>query len=156
MNRITKLILLIVICEGVGIAGSIFTISQIPTWYATLNKPFFSPPNFIFGPVWTALYALMGISLFLILEKKLNKEKNTIIFIFFVQLFLNFLWSLIFFGFHSPFYAFIDIVLLWFCIALLIYNFWKFSKQASILLIPYFLWVSFALVLNLSIVLLNK
>lgn len=156
MTRISKLLLVVAICEGVGILGSIFTISQIPTWYATLNKPQFSPPNFVFGPVWTTLYFLMGLSLYLVLGKKLKKEKNKIIFLFSLQLFFNFLWSFIFFGLHNPALAFVDIAMLWVSIIFLIIEFWKFSKPASLLLAPYLLWVSFASLLNLFIIVLNK
>lgn len=156
MNKLWKLALLILICEGVGILGSYFTISQIFTWYAVLQKPSFSPPNYIFAPVWTTLYFLMGLSLFLVLEKKLKKNKNKIIILFAIQLLLNFIWSFVFFGLHSPVLAFIDIAMLWGSIIFLIYEFWKYSKTASFLLFPYLLWVSFASILNLFIIALNK
>jgi len=157
MHKLLKLFLSVIICEGVGILGSIFTIPSISTWYAFLHKPLFSPPNWIFGPVWTSLYFLMGVSLFLLLEqkKKLKKQKKTLLILFSVQLFLNFLWSVIFFGLHLPLYAFIEIMLLWMSIELLIVDFWKFSKPAALLLVPYICWVSFALMLNLFVVLLN-
>ncbi len=156
MNKLWRLTLLIFICEAIGILGSVFTLSQIPTWYASLNKPFFNPPNFIFGPVWTTLYFLMGLSLFLVLEEKLKKHKNKIIILFSIQLLLNFIWSFIFFGLHNPILAFINIAMLWGSIILLIYEFWKYSKVASLLLVPYLLWVSFASVLNLFIIVLNR
>ena len=156
MNKILKLFLAILICEFIGILGSVFTIPAIATWYQALNKPQFSPPNYIFGPVWTTLYALMGISIYLILEKKLKKEKDKIIALFSLQLFLNFLWSVIFFSFHLPLLAFLEILFLWANILFLIIIFWKYSKPASVLLIPYLLWVSFATILNASIVILNK
>jgi tryptophan-rich sensory protein len=157
MNKLLKLFLAVFICEGVGILGSIFTIPAITTWYQTLNKPVFSPPNYVFGPVWTTLYALMGISIFLILEKKIKlKEKHYLIYLFSWQLLLNFLWSVIFFYFHFPLLAFLEIILLWGSILLLIINFWKYSKTASYLLVPYLLWVSFASLLNAAIVILNK
>lgn len=155
MVKAFKLLTFIVICEGVGILGAVFTIPAIPTWYAVLNKPPLTPPNWIFGPVWTTLYFLMGISLFLILEKKLKKQRNFLIGLFATQLLLNFLWSLIFFGWHQPVIAFIEIIFLWATIALLIISFWRFSKSAAILLVPYIFWVSFASLLNLYIVLLN-
>jgi len=155
VNKWLKLLTSIILCEGVGFLGTFFTIPSITTWYASLNKPSFNPPNWIFGPVWTTLYLLMGVALFLVLEKKLKKQKNSLLILFSVQLFLNFLWSVIFFGLHMPLLAFIDIVLLWISIALLIIDFWKFSKPASLILIPYLLWGSFALILNLSVVLLN-
>lgn len=155
MNRLIKLLGLIIVCEGIGFLGSAFTFPSIPTWYATLNKPAFNPPNWIFAPVWTTLYFLMGVSLFLILEKKLKKQRNFLIILFSIQLFLNFLWSIIFFGVHLPTLALIEITFLWISIALLIIDFWKFSKSAAILLVPYILWVSFASILNLYVVLLN-
>lgn len=154
MHKISKLILAILICEGIGILGSVFTISEITTWYMSLNKPFFSPPNFVFGPVWTTLYFLMGISIFLIFERKI-KDKNKLLGLFGLQLFLNFLWSLIFFGAHNPALAFVVIIFLWISILVLIIKFWKISQQAAMLLMPYLLWVSFASFLNLFIVLLN-
>jgi benzodiazapine receptor len=154
-NKLFLLILLILICEGVGLSGSIFAIPAIPTWYASLVKPTFNPPSFLFAPVWTTLYFLMGTSLYLLLQKKLKKQENSLVILFAVQLSLNFLWSVIFFGMHLPLAALIEISLLWISIAVLIIDFWKFSKPAAILLIPYIAWVSFAAFLNLSIVLLN-
>jgi benzodiazapine receptor len=155
MNKIIKLLFLILICEGVGFLGTIFTIPSITTWYMTLNKAPFNPPPWIFGPAWTTLYFLMGLSLFLVLQKKLKKQKNFLIILFSAQLFLNFLWSVIFFGMHLPQIALLEIIFLWVSIALLIIDFWKFSKPAAILLVPYILWVSFASILNLFVVLLN-
>jgi tryptophan-rich sensory protein len=140
----------------VGILGSVFTIPSITSWYQTLNKPFFNPPNFIFGPVWTTLYALMGVSIYLILEKKLKKQKRILLFLFSLQLVLNFWWSILFFGLRLPLAALIEIAVLWLSILVLIIKFYKFSKPASILLIPYIVWVSFASLLNASIVILNK
>lgn len=157
MSKLLRLFLAVLICEVIGILGSVFTISSIATWYQILNKPVFSPPNWVFGPVWTILYALMGVSIFLVLEKKIKiNERNNLIYLFSAQLFINFLWSLIFFYFHLPFLAFLDILILWGSILLLIIKFWKFSKPASYLLIPYLLWVSFATILNASIVILNR
>jgi tryptophan-rich sensory protein len=155
MNKAIKLLISVLICEGVGFLGTIFTIPSIATWYAYLNKPSFNPPNWIFGPVWTILYCLMGVSVFLVLQKKLKKQLNFLVLLFTVQLFLNFLWSIIFFGMHLPLAALLEIALLWISIALLIVDFWKFSKPGAILLIPYLCWVSFASVLNLFVVLLN-
>jgi tryptophan-rich sensory protein len=155
VNKIIKLLGLIVICEGVGFLGTIFTIPAIPTWYAGLQKAAFNPPAWVFGPVWTILYLLMGVSLFLVLEKKLKQQKGMLILLFSLQLFLNFLWSVVFFGWHQPTLAFLDIALLWITIALLIVDFWKFSKPAASLLVIYLCWVSFASILNLFVVLLN-
>jgi len=131
--------------------GSIFTTPAIPGWYATLQKPSFSPPNFLFAPVWTTLYILMGISLALIL----NKKNKTAIIFFVVQLVLNSLWSILFFGLKSPKLAFVEIIFLWLAILITILKFFKISKLAGWLFVPYLLWVSFASVLNLTIVRLN-
>lgn len=155
MSKIWKFVVAVVVCEGIGILGSVFTLAQIPTWYAGLVKPFFSPPSFVFAPVWTTLYALMGISVVLVLEKTPEKKKNLILSLFGLQLFLNFLWSVVFFTGHQPLLALIDIAVLWGTIAALIIMFKKISMPAAILLIPYLLWVSFASILNLSIVILN-
>ena len=156
VQKILKVMFWIIICEFIGILGSVFTFTQITTWYLVLNKPFFSPPNFVFGPVWTTLYALMGISIYLIYEAKIKKpEKNYLIKLFALQLFLNFLWTIIFFGMHLLFPAFFEIILLWGIILLLIIKFFKYSKLASYLLIPYILWVSFASLLNIAVALLN-
>src|SRR3990167_5082612 len=111
-KNLPKLLLSIGFCLGAGILGSFFTISSIPTWYATLNKPFFSPPNWIFGPVWTILYILMGISLYLALSGKGKGERKKAIQIFSIQLGLNVLWSILFFGLKNPLLALVDIVVL--------------------------------------------
>jgi translocator protein len=151
-----KFIVSIGICFAVAFLGSLFTFSSIPTWYAQLNKPFFNPPNWIFGPVWTILYFLMAISLYIVWSKNSkNKNKEDAIKIFIFQLILNLLWSLIFFGLHQPLWALITIYLLWASIYMTIKSFYKISKTSSYLLVPYILWVSFASILNLAIVLLN-
>lgn len=148
-KNLSKLILSISLCLGAGILGSFFTVSAIPTWYATLNKPSFSPPNWIFGPVWTILYILMGYSLYLVWSKR------KVPVVFWIQLFLNAIWSIIFFGMRNPALALIDIVALWIAIVLTMKAFYKINKLASYLLIPYLAWVSFATILNLAIMLLN-
>lgn len=158
MNKldISKLIISIAGCELVGLGSTPFTIAAIPTWYASLNKPFFSPPNWLFGPVWTLLYFLMGVSVFLIWRLYLKKQKvKRAVTIFSIQLGLNFLWSFLFFWLHSPILGFIDIVALWIMIILTILKFKPLSKWAAYLLIPYLLWVTFATLLNFSIVVLN-
>ncbi|MBI3103308.1 tryptophan-rich sensory protein [Candidatus Daviesbacteria bacterium] len=147
--NIPKLLLSIGICLGAGIIGSFFTVSAIPDWYAALNKPFFSPPNWIFGHVWTILYILMGISLYLVWTKK------SIPTVFWIQLILNAIWSMIFFGMKNPMLAFVNIIALWVAIVLTIKAFSKINKLASRLLWPYLAWVSFATFLNLAIVFLN-
>lgn len=156
MKHLPKLLISIIGCQLVGIVGSIFTISAIPTWYATLNKPFFAPPNWIFGPVWTLLYALMGISFFLVWKHGWKKKQIvTACNYFFAQLALNFIWSPIFFGLRSPLLALVVIIAMWVMILLTIKKVYPVSQWASYLLIPYLLWVSFATVLNGAIVLLN-
>jgi len=148
-----KLIIALILPQLAGIIGSVFTISSIPTWYATLNKPFFNPPNWVFGPVWILLYFLMGISLYLVWESK--KENKKALRIFGIQLALNTLWSIVFFGFHSPIGALIVIFALLMSIAVTILEFMKISKKVGYLLIPYILWTSFATLLNFAIFLLN-
>lgn len=151
-----KLIIAILICQLAGFIGSIFTTHSVTTWYATIEKPFFNPPNWVFAPVWTTLFVLMGVSLYLVWKKGLKtKRVKTALIIFSIQLVLNILWSIIFFGLKSPFYAFLEITMLWTAILLTIFKFYKVSKTAAYLLIPYILWVSFAAVLNFSIVVMN-
>lgn len=157
MKDFYKLIISVVGCELVGLLSTPFTIASIPTWYAGLIKPSFSPPNWIFAPVWTTLYLLMGISVYLVWKKGItNKEIKTAIYYFLTQLLLNFLWSFIFFGLHLPLVAFIDIIALLVAIVLTMLKFNRISKTAIYLLIPYLLWVSFAAILNGAIVYLNR
>jgi len=145
-----KFIFCILITEGAGILGSIATYSSVKSWYLTdLIKPSFNPPSWIFGPVWTLLFFLMGIALYLVWIKKNN------LFWFWVQLFLNILWSFLFFGLHSPLLALFEIIILWFAILITIIKFWSFNKKASLLLFPYLVWVGFASFLNFSIARLN-
>lgn len=154
---IGKLIISILICEGAGIIGSFFTAPAISTWYQTLNKPFFSPPNFIFAPVWIILYFLMGVSLAFVWEQGLEQKRVKHALLFFkLQLVLNVAWSALFFGLRSPFDGLIAIIVLWCLILLTLIYFSKISKVAAYLLIPYFVWVTFATFLNLSIYLLNR
>ena len=150
-----KYVSAVLICIGVGVLGSYFTIAEIPTWYASLNKPFFSPPNWVFGPVWTILYALMGISIVMVLEKAPKTKKNIFLGYFGLQLLLNFFWSVVFFGAHQPLFAFGIIIALWINIMYLILIYRKYSLTSALLLVPYLLWVSFASILNLAIVVLN-
>ena len=148
-KNLPRLIFSIGICLLAGGLGIIFTTSAIPTWYATLNKPFFSPPNFVFAPVWTTLYILMGISLYLVWAK------GWVPTIFWIQLVLNTVWSIIFFGMRNPLLALVDVAILWLAIILTIKAFNKINKLAANLLYPYLVWVSFASILNLFIVMLN-
>lgn len=141
----------------IGYIGSFFGISSIDGWYQTLIKPSFNPPNWIFGPVWTLLYILIGISFYLVWTSDvgINLKKKAYL-IFAVQLVLNLIWTFLFFGNQMIFGALIDIALLWIAILLNIFAFYKISKCAGKLLIPYLLWVSFAAFLNYSIWILNK
>jgi tryptophan-rich sensory protein len=150
-----RLITSILLCQLAGFLGSLFTIPAIPTWYKTLNKPFFNPPNWIFSPVWISLFFLMGISLFLVWRRQGHPTFKTALIFFFVQLILNILWSGAFFGLRSPLLGLIDIILLWIAILLTILNFLKVSKIGGLLLIPYLIWVSFATFLNFSLWILN-
>lgn len=156
MRNIRKFIFSVIGCELVGIISTPFTIAAIPTWYVSLTKPSFSPPNWIFGPVWTVLYFLMGVSAFLIWRKGFKQKKvKKALGYFLLQLLFNFLWSPLFFGLHAPLLGLVDIVLLLVFLVLTILSFHKLSKVAAYLLVPYLLWVSFATILNISIVLLN-
>lgn len=156
INNPLKLVIAIGVSELAGIIGSVFTAPAIQGWYVSLIRPEFSPPNWVFGPVWTTLYALMGIAAFLIWKKGLERgDVKIALGIFLVQLALNALWSIIFFGLHSPGGAFIEIIFLWLAIAAAIIAFSKISKAAAWLLAPYILWVSFAAYLNYAIYSLN-
>jgi benzodiazapine receptor len=138
------------------VIGSIFTTSAISTWYATLKKPAFTPPNWVFSPAWITLFVLMGISAFLVWNKGLSDQKVKIaLSIFVAQLLLNVLWSVMFFGLRSPLAGLIEIAVLWIAILLSILYFFKVSEIAGVLLLPYILWVSFAAILNFSIWRLN-
>jgi tryptophan-rich sensory protein len=136
-----------------GISGN-YTASNIQSWYVTLIKPSFNPPNYLFGPVWTSLYIIMGISFYMIWSST-KSNKNKLIGIYLFQLVLNFLWSFIFFKYHAIGIAAIEIVFLWLSILTMIMMFYKNNKWAAFINIPYLLWVSFASVLNISIYLLN-
>lgn len=151
------LILFIVISLATGFLGSLATASSVDTWYVTLNKPAFTPPGWIFAPVWTLLYIFMGIAAFLVWKSEgLKSRKNLALGIFFFQLILNFLWSVFFFGLQAPALALADIFFLWLAIIIMMGYFFKLSRAAGYLLVPYILWVSFASVLNVAIVVLNS
>ncbi len=156
INKIIKLIISIILCQLAGLIGSFFTTPAIPTWYQTLIKPIFTPPEWLFAPVWISLYFLMGISLFLVwLRKKEDSRVGQALLIFFVQLVLNAFWSISFFGFRSPLMGFINIIFLWLAILWTMQKFLKISNLSGLLMLPYFLWVSFAAVLNFAILILN-
>lgn len=179
MKNFIKLVMSIVVCELAGVIGSFYTMPAINGWYASVNKAPFNPPNWIFGPVWIVLFFLMGISLFLVWQKKWTvkvseaeagqktwnpissklwlgswREENVMI-VFVLQLALNILWSVIFFGLKMPGVAFFELIMLWFAIEYMIVNFYRVSKTAGLLQIPYLLWVSFAGVLNFFVWILN-
>ena len=156
-KKIIGIIVCILGCELVGGIGSLFTMPAIAVWYAGLNKASLNPPGWVFGPVWTLLFALMGIAVFLVWQRAgRDKRSKTALSAFVVQLALNVLWSILFFGMHNPVAAFVDIVILWLAIVWTIAAFWKLSRPAAWLMAPYLLWVSFAAYLNYSIVILNK
>ena len=154
--RFLQVIICISIPLVIGGLSGLATTGAIDSWYATLNKPFFNPPNYIFGPVWTLLYVLMGISLFLIWKSPDGNLRNMALAIFIIQITLNFVWSFFFFYFHWTAIALFDIVILWISIILMIIAFLRIDKTAALFQIPYLLWVSFASVLNAAIWLLNK
>ncbi len=155
-----KLIWAIVTCELVGLAGTPFTIAGIHTWYSGLHKPMLNPPSWVFGPVWTVLYLLMGISLFLVWNKKTSGSIKITqllgIQMFILQLCLNFFWSLIFFTWHQSFFALWELAVLWMTIMVCIIVFFKISKASAYILIPYLLWVTFAGYLNYNVWILNR
>ncbi len=156
INNFLKLVIFVIMAEFAGIIGSIFTTPSISTWYVYLQKPPINPPNWIFAPVWTTLFLLMGVAAFLVWNKGLKrKEVKIALGVFIVQLILNIFWSIIFFGLHNPFYAFFEIIILWLAILWTIITFYKISKPAAFLLLPYILWVSFAAYLNYAIFILN-
>ncbi|PIT85824.1 TspO protein [Candidatus Micrarchaeota archaeon CG10_big_fil_rev_8_21_14_0_10_59_7] len=152
-DDVKKLVLSLGACFAAAAIGSFFTMPSIATWYASLAKPAFAPPNWMFAPAWTLLYAMMGIALFLVWREA--AKKGAAMTAFGGQLFLNALWSAAFFGAHSPFFGFVVIVLLWLTILDTIIEFRKISEAAAWLLVPYFFWVSFAACLNYSIWMLN-
>jgi tryptophan-rich sensory protein len=155
-REILKLVASVFLCQIAGFLGSLFTIPAIPTWYATLKKPFFTPPNWIFSPVWISLFILMGLSLFFVWRRTDHPNFKVAFIFFFVQFILNILWSVFFFGLRSPVLGLVDIALLWIAILFTILNFLQISRFAGILLIPYFLWVSFAALLNFFLWILNR
>ncbi|MFP4633715.1 MAG: TspO/MBR family protein [Candidatus Aenigmatarchaeota archaeon] len=155
-NDFIKLIVAILIPLMTGFVGSVFTADAVSGWYPTLQKPAFTPPNWVFGPAWTALYILMGISLYLVWREGFERREVKVgIGIFAVQLFLNALWSFLFFGLRSPLLGLVEIIPLWIAILATVIYFYRISKKASYLLIPYLAWTSFAALLNYSIFILN-
>lgn len=156
-SKLVVLIASIAICELAGAIGSVFTVQSIPTWYASLTKPAFTPPGWLFGPVWILLYLLMGMSLYLVYSSRKQGKSgtNAALYAFAVQLVLNVAWSIVFFGLKSISYRFVTILLLLISIIITIILFFRSSKTAGTLLLPYLFWVTFASVLNYSILILN-
>lgn len=159
LKNIFKFLIAIIVCQLAGVIGAIFTVSAIPNWYADLIKPGLTPPNWIFGPVWTALYCLMGIAVFLVWQKrtaaKQNKENKTALLLFGIQLALNASWPIIFFGLKNPGLAFGILIALWLSLVLTSLAFYKINRLAAWLLAPCILWISFAGYLNYSLWQLN-
>lgn len=158
MNKYSKVIIMTAICIAVGYLSGIVTRESVTSWYTTIEKPSFNPPNWIFQPVWTSLYIMMGIAAGLIwqqIETKKEAVRTALVF-FFVQLALNALWSILFFGLKNPLLALIEIIVLWLMIYETFIKFNSLNKTAGYLLIPYLLWVGFATLLNGSIWWLNK
>lgn len=179
MRKTAKFIISVLICQLAGFAGWFFTAPAIKTWYVFLAKPSFSPPSSVFAPVWTVLFLLMGLALYLVWARNWQIEvtaeeaeqktwnpisqklltgswrEENVKAIFTLQLVLNILWSFVFFGLKAPDLAFFEILMLWFAILYTIVNFYRISKNASLLLLPYILWVTFAAVLNFAVWRLN-
>lgn len=154
--NVAKLVGSIVVCEAAGGVGSIFTAPAIATWYAALDKPGFTPPNWLFAAAWTTLFLLMGIAAFLVWRRGLRHPGVRLALVIFgVQLVLNVLWSVVFFGLKSPLGGVVEICFLWVAIVLTIVAFWRVSVAAGVLLLPYIVWVSFAAALNVSVFILN-
>jgi translocator protein len=156
-GQVLKLVLCVGICLGVGVLGSLFsTGANLNEWYVQLNKPPFNPPNWVFGPVWTILYILMGVAAFLVWQRGLGRKDVRVgLWLFAAQLGLNALWTPLFFGYHQIGAAFVDLVLLWLAILAVITAFHRVSIPAAICLYPYLGWVSFAASLNGSLWRLN-
>jgi len=147
------IILFLIVCFAVAGIGSFATTPEIPTWYAKLKKPSWNPPNWLFGPVWTTLYAAMAVAAWLVWKRAGWQVALTL---FAIQLALNLAWSFIFFRFHNPGWAFAEIVLLWIAIAATAISFAPVSKVAAVLFVPYLVWVTYAAALNFSIWKLNN
>lgn len=156
LRDVGRLLASVVVCQCAGLAGSVFTMRSIPGWYETLTKPSITPPNWLFAPVWTLLYFMMGVAVFLILRGgKGERRARLAIALFASQLVLNVLWSLVFFGLRSTLGGVVEIAFLWCAIALTAGVFFGISKAAGVLLLPYLIWVSYAALLNILVWRLN-
>lgn len=155
-GKILKLIVSLMVPLTVGWIGSVFTRDSIRDgWYESLNQPSFNPPNEIFGPVWTVLYILMGISLYMMWTQIPGRRRENALGVFALQLLLNFLWSLFFFYFKDIEIALLDIIALWISIVIMIWMFYRVKPLAGWLNVPYLLWVTFATALNIAYYVLN-
>lgn len=155
-NKIFLLISSIIFSHLAGVIGAFATRESVGTWYQTLEKPFFTPPGWVFGPVWITLYTLMGISLYLIIIRGFKKKEVKIALMFFgLNWILNAVWSIIFFGLHNPLVALLEIIILDIIVVITIIKFWKINKVAGLLLVPYILWLILATALNFAIFYLN-
>jgi tryptophan-rich sensory protein len=152
---VVKLIIAVVVPLAVGFGSSLFIGNSIEMWYAALNKPWFTPPNALFGPIWTVLYILMGVALFLVWRSPRNRTRDIGIAFFTAQLAVNAIWTLAFFGQQNILYGLLTIAPLWILIVVTIYEFYKVEKRASYLLVPYIVWISIATALNASLCVLN-
>lgn len=153
--KIIQIIISTLIAEGAGILGSIFTVSSIRGWYLTLVKPSWNPPSWIFGPAWTTLYAFMGVAAALVWKQRTFPGAKTALWFYGIQLALNVLWSILFFGLKNPELAFAEIVVLLIMIIATTVLFWRINPWAGVLMLPYIAWVSFATYLNYTIWRLN-
>ena len=149
------LVVALLACYGAAAVGGLFTSGSVQEWYPTLIKPSWNPPGWVFGPVWTALYGMMSVSVWLVWLERARRPVVAPILLFAVQLAFNAAWSPLFFGLHRPGLAFVDIVLLWLALVVTVYMFLKQRLAAGLLLVPYLLWVSFAAALNFAIWRLN-
>lgn len=154
-QRFAGALVSVLIALAAGLIGNFLGMDAISTWYAGLEKPAWNPPNWIFGPVWTLLYILMGVAAYVVWEQKKDSARRGALVVYGVQLLLNAAWSIIFFTFKQPAIAFGEIVLMWLAILVTIVMFWRIKPLAGILLLPYIAWVTFATVLNFAIWQLN-
>lgn len=155
-SEIIRLLVFVGVCQLSGVIGSFFTSRSIPVWYVYLRKPAFTPPGWLIGTVWIVLYTLMGVSAFLVWRRQRGDWSGRASVAFAVQLVLNAIWSIMFFGLRSPFAGLVNIIALWIAILLTIVEFYKLSRTAALLMVPYILWVSFAAFLNYSIFVMNS
>lgn len=151
-NDLPMLGLFILAVVAVSVLGGLATSAAIPDWYATLAKPSWTPPNWVFGPAWTTLYVLMAVAAWLVWRRRRLVDVRGALIAWWAQLALNLLWTMLFFGLRQPLWGLIEIVVLWIAIAITIALFYRVRPLAALLLVPYIAWVSFAISLNAGIV----